>query len=266
MTLILTLFKEQLKNFGLIFRLAIYDIKGKYQMHYLGVLWQFLSPLLQVVIYWVAFGVGIRHGAPVNGTPYLMWLLCGLIPWFFIAPTVTQGSNSVFTKVTLVSKMKFPVSILPTITIISNGISFIAMFCVLIIMMFLYGVPITLYFLQIPYFFLCLGAILFSLTLLFSTISTMIRDVQVLIQSCMRLLLYISPVLWNISNNPHLAAILKINPFFYVLDGIRNSVLSTGLFYHEIAYSLYFWCLTVLILLIGSVLHFKFRDKFVDYL
>lgn len=52
--------QEQSSNLHLIFRLALYDIKSKYQMHYLGAVWQFLNPAIQVLLYWLVFGLGIR--------------------------------------------------------------------------------------------------------------------------------------------------------------------------------------------------------------
>src|SRR5690554_2361531 len=108
--------KEQIDYRHLVFRIAQFENRGMYQTHYLGSLWQFLSPAIQVAIYWFVFGT-IRGGAPVDGTPFFLWLLIGLIPWFFISPTLIQGSNSVHQKVTLVSQMKFPVSLLPSIRI-----------------------------------------------------------------------------------------------------------------------------------------------------
>ena len=98
--------KEQFSNRHLILRLASYDIKSSYQMHYLGLLWQFINPISQVLVYWLVFGIGIRGGNPVGETPFFIWLVIGLIPWFFIAPTIIQGSNSVYAKVNMVSKMK----------------------------------------------------------------------------------------------------------------------------------------------------------------
>ena len=113
--------KEQSSNFHLILRLSLYDAKSKYQMHYLGAVWQFLGPAIQILLYWLVFGLGIRGGAPVHGIPFFVWLIAGLIPWFFISPSIIQGSNSVYARVSLVSKMKFPVSVLPTVTIVSNS-------------------------------------------------------------------------------------------------------------------------------------------------
>ena len=108
MKLVVQIIKEQFLNLGLIFQLAIYDIKGKYSQHYLGILWQFINPLIQISIYWLIFGLGFRKGHPVDDVPYYLWLVVGLIPWFFITPSILQGSNSIYSRVNLVSKMKFP--------------------------------------------------------------------------------------------------------------------------------------------------------------
>src|SRR5690625_4178101 len=119
-----TVLKEQFEYRKLIYRMSLFELKGSHQAHYLGTLWQFIHPVIQILIYWLVFGIGLRGGQPVDGVPFILWLLMGLIPWFFISPSLVQGSNSVFQKVNLVSKMNFPVSILPMIKLISNSFQF----------------------------------------------------------------------------------------------------------------------------------------------
>ena len=93
------------------------------------------------------------------------------------------------------------------------------------------------------------------------------RDFQSLLQASMRMLMYLSPILWNTENLPELyQTILKLNPFYYVLIGYRYSFLGTGWFFDDLIYTLYFWLLVITILFIGSLIHLKFRKKFVDYL
>src|SRR6476620_10322529 len=127
MKALLQLLKEQYENKHLIWRLAAFEQKSKFRLHYLGAFWQLFSPLMQVVVFFVIFGLGIRQGQDVGDTPFFVYLMCGLIPWFFISPTVLQGSNSIHKKINMVSKMKFPVSVLPTITIAGNSVSFFVM-------------------------------------------------------------------------------------------------------------------------------------------
>ena len=264
---VIKIFREQLAHIPLMFNLALYEIKSKYQMHYLGIVWQILNPLIQVSAYWFVFGVGLRQGAPVGNTPFIVYLLLGLVPWFFISPTIVQGSNSIYSKVNLVSKMKFPVSVLPTITIISNGINFIIMLLILVGVLFIYQINAGIYLLQLPYYMLCLFIFLYAFTLFSSTISALVRDFQLLIQSLMRLLFFLTPIFWVMDSFPkQFHPLLQLNPFTYIIEGFRDSFLARGWFYENWQYMFYFWAFTLLVLFIGSIIHDKFKDKFIDYL
>ncbi|PLS01497.1 ABC transporter permease [Neobacillus cucumis] len=264
---IIQVLKEQLLNLNLIFRLAFYDIKGKYLMHYLGVLWQFLNPIVQIFVYWFVFGLGIRGGQPIDGIPYFVWLISGLIPWFFINPSITQGANSVYSKLNLVSKMKFPVSILPSVSIISNSFQFIAMLVMLLLILMINGIYPNVYYIQIIYYLICLYVFLYSISLFFSTFTTIVRDFQSLLQTSMKMLFFVTPIVWNTDKLPEqLQHLLMLNPIYYLVEGFRNSLLFDTWFFEDAAYTLYFWALTLIILFTGAALHLKFRKNFFDYM
>ncbi|MGG2957660.1 ABC transporter permease, partial [Bacillus safensis] len=187
MNAMLTILKEQISSFPLIMRLAVYETKSKYQMNYLGVLWQFLNPLIQMLAYWFVFGMGIRGGQPIviGGVeiPFIIWMLAGLIPWFFISPTILDGSNSVFKRINMVSKMNFPISALPSVVIMSNLFSYFVMMGVYLIVLISYGIYPDAHWLQYIYYFICMIAFMFSFSLFNSTISVLVRDYQFLLQS-----------------------------------------------------------------------------------
>ena len=82
---IIEFFKEQWHHRRLIWKLSIYNIKSQYANHYLGAFWNILQPLLQVMIYYVVFGLGLRGDkADVEGLPFIVYLITGLFPWLFI--------------------------------------------------------------------------------------------------------------------------------------------------------------------------------------
>lgn len=265
--------KEQFEHRNLIFRMASFDIKGMYQLHYLGTMWQFINPAIQVSIYWFVFGLGIRGGAPVMTSageiPFFLWMLMGLIPWFFISPSIIQGSNSVYQKVNLVSKMNFPVSLLPTIKIIGNSLQFFILMSLLFFVLLIYGFHPTLYIVQLIYYLICMFAFLLAFTLLSSTISTLVRDYQMFLQSMTRMLMYLSPILWDPAGGrmpDWIANFLQLNPLYYIIEGFRDSFLGRQWFFEDPLYMLYFWVLTFTLLVIGSRAHLQFRKNFVDYL
>src|SRR5699024_4871515 len=127
--------KEQIDNFGIISRVSKYEEKATYQSHYLGLMWQFLNPLIQIGIYYLIFGLGLNGGRNVDGVPFIVWMLIGIIAWFFINTSLLGGSNSIYNKVAMVSKMKFPVSILPSINIMSNLVAYGWMMGILLVVM-----------------------------------------------------------------------------------------------------------------------------------
>lgn len=261
--------KEQLKNFRFIFRMSKYEESATYQSHYLGLLWQILNPLIQVGIYYLIFGLGLRGGRNVDGVPYIVWMLLGLIPWIYITQSFTGASRSIYRQVNLASKMKFPVSVLPTITIVSNLTNFFPMIVVVIVTLFAHGFMPTIYWLQFFYYLFCMIFFLFSFSIFNATIATVIRDYQIVLQSSMRLLFYISGTIWNFetANLPRwIVQILKLNPFFYITSGFRDSLMSREWFWDKMNYTLIFWFFTFIILIVGSHIHLKFRSKFVDYI
>ena len=85
--------KEQFENFGIIRRISKYEEKATYQSHYLGLVWQFLNPAIQVGIYYLVFGLGLHQGRQVDGVPFIIWMLIGIIAWFFINSSILGSSN-----------------------------------------------------------------------------------------------------------------------------------------------------------------------------
>ncbi|MFB6498744.1 ABC transporter permease [Bacillus haynesii] len=275
MNALMKILKEQVTSFPLILRLAAYETKSKYQMNYLGVLWQFLNPLIQMLAYWFVFGIGIRKSSEmvtgIGEVPFIIWMLAGLIPWFFISPTILDGSNSVYKRINMVAKMNFPISSLPSVAIVANLFSYFVMMAIYVIVLLAFGIYPNLQWLEYIYYLFCMIVFMFAFSLFNSTISVLVRDYQFLLQSVTRLLFFLLPIFWDISTqlgdkHPALLNVIKLNPLFYIIDGFRNSFLGGSWFFEDATYMLYFWAFTLLLLTVGAVLHMKFRDRFVDFL
>lgn len=264
---VITLIKEQFQNLGIIFRISSYEDKAEYQSHYLGLVWEYLYPLIQIGIYWLVFGVGLKHSNATGGVSYLPWMVIGITPWFYMNRATLDSSKSIYQRVAMVSKMKFPVSVLPTIKVISNLSSFWTMFIFSIAISFIYGVRPSIYWLQWGYYFVAMIAWLVAFGLFNSTISVLVRDYRILLQSLMRMLFYMSGVLFNFETNAFPAPfvhILQLNPFFYIVSGFRESMFGEAWFWERPTLNLVFWGMIAFFLLVGSHLHYKFRSRFVD--
>ena len=95
----------------LIFQLAKNDFKKKYAGSYLGIVWAFVQPVVTVMVYWFVFGM-IRSSSP-RPVPFVLWLIAGLIPWFFFQDGLINGTNALLEYNYLVKKVVFRIDILP---------------------------------------------------------------------------------------------------------------------------------------------------------
>lgn len=265
---VIKILKEQFQFFYLVRRLSIYELRSLTSGNYLGAAWEIINPAIQILIYWFVFGYGIRQREAIDGIPYFQWMFAGILVWFFINQSVMKASKSIYSKIRMLSKMSFPMSVIPNYVIFSQFYPHLLLLGLGMILLQFMGFPISIYYLQLPLYIAAVLVFIFSLTLITSTLTTIARDVQMLLQSVMRMLLYLSPILWPPTLLPESWQIwVKLNPFYYIIEGYRYSLLGQGWYFIENPlYTLYFIAVMGLTLLIGSYLHVKFRSQFIDFL
>src|SRR5699024_5281594 len=152
----LKVIKEQLQNFYLMRRLSLYELKNKNRNNYLGITWEVINPSIQILIYWFVFG-SIRQRADIelaNGmeVPFIIWLLSWFILWTFFYQSTIQGSSSIYTRLRMLSKMNFPMSVIPNIAIFSNLYIHLSMLVITVLVLNISGYVINIYYIQLIYF------------------------------------------------------------------------------------------------------------------
>ena len=65
-------------------KLAKSDIKKTYSGAVLGWAWAVIRPAILIFVFWFAFTVGLRKGSDVDGYPFFLWLIAGMIPWYTV--------------------------------------------------------------------------------------------------------------------------------------------------------------------------------------
>lgn len=260
--------KEQFSSLGIIYRIANYENKASYQGHYLGLAWEILNPTIQVITFYVVFGVGLHRGREVRDVPFITWMLVGMAVWFFMNKVVLESSKSIQRKIGMVSKMKFPVSVLPTIVIVSQLKTFFVMMGLAIGSALFVGIFPTIHWFQFLYYFVAMIAFLLFIGLLSSTITILVRDFHFILQAVMRLLFYTSGTILVISDmfTGRFGRLLQLIPFNYLIRGFRNVMLYQGMIFEDTTASLFFWVLVLLIALLATHLHLKFRSRFMDFM
>jgi len=100
------------KNRRLVAKLAKNDFKTRYAGSYLGIVWAFIQPVITILVYWFVFSVGFRSGTGDLGVPFVLYLVAGIVPWFFFQDALIGGTNSLLEYNYLVKKVVFNISVL----------------------------------------------------------------------------------------------------------------------------------------------------------
>ena len=77
------------------------DFQQRYIGNFLGVLWAFIQPSITIFIFWFVFQVGFKS-KPVGNFPFVLWLCCGMFPWFFFSDAINSATGSIVSNAYLV--------------------------------------------------------------------------------------------------------------------------------------------------------------------
>lgn len=259
-----------LKDFFLrqkfIIDLAKNDFKKKYLGSYLGIIWAFIQPTINILIFWFVFQVGFKN-MPVDNFPFILWLASAMIPWNFFADSIISSSNAIMDNSFLVKKMVFRVGILPVIKIYSAFFVHAFFILFLIVMFLFYGYMPTIYLLQIPYYLIALFVLLLGIGWLTSALTVFFRDVGQIVAMITQFGFWLTPIFYDLKIIPDKYIFwLKLNPMFYITEGYRESFIYHKWFWEHPKVSLSFWCISAFFLIIGAYVFKKMKPHFADVL
>ncbi len=257
--------KENMTNLYRIFCIAKYELLADMRDSKFGLFWNFASPAIQVITYWLVFGIGMQRKG-YDGIPYLPWVIVGFAAWWYISPCITSGCSAIFSKKNVITKMKFPISVLPATVCAKEFFNHLCMLAITIVMVILFGYYPSVYWLGLIYYAFCAFMFVEALALVTSVLTMMWRDVKKLVTSLMRMLLYLSPVLWpaSFSGFPWMTFIMKLNPVYYVVTGYRDCIFFEKTIFAHPALTIYFWVVIFVLFALGSSLMYHFKRKMVD--
>jgi len=260
--------KDHIEYKNQIFKLAKTDLAKTYRGSALGWSWAIIKPVITIFVYWFAFSIGLRAGKPVNGYPFFLWLIAGVVPWFYMSDMITAGTNCIRKYSYLVTKMKFPVSTIPTFVSISNLIVNVILIAIVIIIFAFFGFIPDLYILQIP-FYILLSFVFFTAWALFSSfLGAISKDFVNLVKSFLTAIFWLSGILWNADTVtiPWLRKFLNLNPITFLVNGFRNCFINKIWFWEQPKRLMYFVIITLILILLALWSYKKLRKDIADVL
>lgn len=262
-----TVLSEIWTNKVRLFRLALYELKSQHGGTFFGFLWNFMNPAFQILVYWFVFAIGLRRGNDIDGVPYIVWLVVGIICWYYMNQAMLGADMSIIGFTDVLKRMKFPIAIVPTKTVAANFITHLCSMVIVFAVVLISGTKINASVWLLPYYIFASTVFVTAYGLFASTINVLFRDFHNFSNTAMRFLFFISPVMWQPDRDSKaLNLIMKLNPFAYILDGYRDAILYGRDFAANLDAALIFWAITIVMFLVSCVVHMRFRHKFIDLL
>lgn len=243
------------------------NFRTAYKQTILGPLWFIITPVLSVMVYVMVFG-GIAN-IPTDGVPPVLFYLLGIAVWGYFASCVSATSDSFVANADIFGKVYFPRIIMPLVAVTTNLLTFavqLAIFAAFYIYYAATGTEMVIHW-QIflfPALVIMLALMAVGFGMIFSSLTTKYRDLQIMLTKIISLWVYITPVIYPLSmvSDTRLHLAMSLNPVTPVVEAIKYSLLGQGEFsWLWLGYSTVF---TLVLLVIGLMLFNKVQKSFMD--
>lgn len=217
------------------------EIRGRYKNSFLGVLWTFLNPLLQLAVYALIFPLILKTTQPY----YVIFVCVGLIPWTFFTTSVSQSAFTVVANGNIVKKVYFPREILPISVVASGAVNFMISTLIILAFVIFYGLGISKYILFYPLILLIQCILQLGIAFILSAVTVYLRDIEHFVQIILMVLFYATPIVYSGDSIPEaFRFIITLNPMAHILEGYR------AIFYNQTMPDM----LSLGVVLLGSVI------------
>lgn len=246
------------------------DFKVKYKRSVLGVVWSLLYPILMMAVMAVVFSQMFKF--KVEGVNYLVYLMTGIIMFNYFQEASNNAMTSVVDNFSLINKVYIPKYIFPVAKCLFIGINFLLTLIpwLGVIALSYFGLGditchFNIYFLILPYIFLCMLLFTIGAGLFLSCVSVFLRDIFYIYGIILIIWNYLTPVFYSITIIPErLQGIFKLNPLYQLLNATREIVL-----FGRAPSAINLLAITgyaLLAMIIGSIVFKKNQDKFIYYI
>lgn len=283
--------KEIIQNWRKIFIMSVVDFKSQFKASVLTWFWVVINPALTIGMYLFSFAAGGENVETVglisfdynqfasfdatytsSNYPKIGWLIIGVLTWTYVGSVLSAGSQSTRQYSWMVTKIGTPLSTPPTLVTISKsyiGISTI------IVSWFIYMIVaachgdqiISLNILQLPLMIIFLFSFLLLWSLTISPLTAISKDVYNVVLIIPVLLQWVTGVFLPLDAsqfNEQLGIIFRINPFSFLLDGVRGSIIGNSWFWNDWVSLVSFFSFFALFFGLASFLNKRSKKLVVD--
>lgn len=203
-------------------RILIYrDLQIRYAGTWLGYLWTLLDPLAMAFIYWLVFTqiIGAKN---IGEQPYILFLLTGILSWTWFNGSVTDSARSLVVESKMVRSIAIPRYLWVIKSIGAKGTEFLLAFPILIIITLITQQNVNLQIFWIIFAIVLQFLLLSGIGLILAPLTVLARDTSNLLRILLRMMFYLTPIIYGISDIPEKYQILSyFNPMTGIISMYR---------------------------------------------
>lgn len=171
------------------------EIKIRYRGSVLGLMWSYVKPLMQFLIYYIALGIflNLEHGTP----NYAIYLFAGIVLVNFFTESLSNSTRSIVDNRDLIRKIYLPRELFPVATVWVSAAHFLPQLVVLIGACLLVGwAPSILQLAAVVLVFVMVSVLATGLGLMFGAVNVYFRDSENIVDMIVMVVTWASPVLY----------------------------------------------------------------------
>ncbi len=269
---------ELVESRDLLANLTLRELRGKYKRSVLGWTWSMLNPLATMAIFSVVFKVFLKIQIP-DGNPsglnnFPAYLLCGLLPWNFLANGMNGSMGTLLGNAGLIKKVYFPRQILVLATVTSLGVDFLIEVAVLAVFLLILGNMVLPWLIPAVVLMVILAGFVIGIGLIVSVVNVYFRDLQYLVGIGLQFWFYATPIVYPITLVPEsrvvggwdipVRKIYSLNPMVKFVEGFRDVFYDLRM--PSLASVAYMFACSVVVLVVGTIVFRRFEPRLAEEL
>lgn len=257
----------------LVLNLTLRELRSQYKRSALGWTWSLLNPLATMAIFTLVFAFFLRIDPPV-GEPsglhvFALFLLCGLLPWNFLANGMNGSMGALLGNGNLIKKVYFPREVLVLSSVLALAVTLCIELLVLSGVLMIAGNMVLPW---IPVLVLLIGiqtVFVLGIGLVLSALNVFFRDVQYLMGIVIQALFYLTPIVYPIylvedaaEDHPLLFRLYEANPVVHLVGAYRAVLYD--LRFPDLGSLAYLVTWSVALLVIGLAVFRRFEGRLAE--
>ena len=219
-----------------------------------------------IILYWFVFQLGFKS-QPVENYPFILWLMAGLVPWFFISEAVMNATSCLLDYSYLVKKVLFNIEILPIVKVLSVLFVQFGLIGFAIISFSIGGYFPGFCYIKLIVYVIYMTILAIAIGYITATLFVFFKDTVQIVSIVTNIIFWVTPIVYSIESMPvKVQSFLRFNPVYYVIMGFRNVLVFRKWIWASWPMVVYYWGILFILLFFGVKLFYKCRKHFADVL